>query len=400
MAIGRWPLIDIIYIASCTFLYIGYLLPAIIQGLYMQSDLLYQLALTQVPNVGCVHAKILALHFGSASAVFKANRSLLEKIEGIGGIRAGSIKSFKDFKKAEDEVAFVEKYKIKPLFITDKEYPQRLLNCYDPPTMLFYKGTADLNASRIVGIVGTRTNTDYGKQFTEKFVKDIVSSNVLLISGLAFGIDGIAHKAALKNKLATVGVLGHGLDTIYPPEHSGLAKDMVKHGGLLTEFGSKTKPDKHNFPSRNRVVAGICDATILVETGIKGGSMITAEMANGYNRDVFAVPGRTTDTKSTGCNYLIKNNKAILLTDAQQFLETMGWDHIPLGSKKNQKELFIDLSEDERMITNLLQEKETVSIDELVLNCGYSNSTLAAAILNLELKNVIESLPGKMYRLL
>ena len=366
----------------------------------MQSDLLYQLALSQVPYIGYVHAKILSLHFGSAAAVFKANKSVLEKIEGIGEIRARSIKSFKDFSKASEEIAFIEKYKINALFLTDKLYPRRLLNCYDPPTMLFYKGTADLNASRIVGIVGTRGNTDYGKQFTEKFVKDLASSNLLIISGLAFGIDAIAHKSALKNKFQTVGVLGHGLDTIYPMEHSGLAKDMVKNGGLLTEFRSKTKPDKHNFPSRNRVVAGICDATILVETGIKGGSMITAEIANSYNRDVFAVPGRTSDPKSAGCNHLIKNNKAILLTDTQQFLEIMGWDNTATRPKTSQKELFIELTDDEKIITGLLQENENVSIDELVLKSGCSSSALAAAILNLELKNVIQSLPGKMYRLL
>lgn len=366
----------------------------------MHSDLLYQLALSQVPHVGYVHAKTLSLHFGSAAAVFRANKSLLEKIEGIGGVRAGSIKSFKDFKKAEDEIIFIEKFKIKPLFLTDKDYPQRLLNCYDPPTILFYKGNADLNASRIVGIVGTRTNTDYGKQFTEKFIRDIASSEVLVVSGLAFGIDAIAHKAALKNKLSTIGALGHGLDTIYPPEHSGLAKDMIKAGGLLTEFRSKTKPDKHNFPSRNRVVAGICDATIVVETGIKGGSMITAEIANSYNRDVFAVPGRTIDTKSAGCNYLIRNNKAILLTDAQQFIEIMGWDSTAVNVKVSQKELFVELNPQEKVIVTLLQEKQTLSIDELVLKSNCSSSTLAATILNLELKNVIQSLPGKIYRLL
>ncbi len=366
---------------------------------YMQSDLLYQLALSQVSNVGYVHAKILALHFGSAAAVFSASRSVLERVEGIGSIRAGSIKSFKDFKKAEEEIRFLEKFKIIPLFITDKHYPQRLLNCYDPPTMLFYKGNADLNVSRVVGIVGTRANTDYGKQFTEKLVKDLEAFDVLIISGLAFGIDAIAHKAALKNKLPTVGVLGHGLDTIYPPEHSGLAKEMIKSGGLLTEFPSQTKPDKHNFPSRNRVVAGICDATVVVETGIKGGSMITAEMANSYNRDVFAVPGRTIDTKSGGCNHLIKNNKAILLTDAQQFIETMGWHNSSPRTKKIQKELFIELNDDEKAVVNLLQEKNA-SIDDLVLKSGCSSSSLAAAILNLELKNVIQSLPGKMYKLL
>ena len=364
-----------------------------------QSDLIYQLALAQVPHVGYVHAKTLALHFGSAEAVFKANKTLLEKIEGIGTVRARSIKSFKNFRKAEDEIAFIEKFKIKALFITDPDYPQRLLNCYDPPTMLFFKGNANLNASRIVGIVGTRSNTEYGRQFTERFIRDIASAEPLVVSGLAFGIDAIAHKAALKNKVPTIGALGHGLDTIYPPENAGLAKDMIKAGGLLTEFVSKTKPDKHNFPSRNRVVAGICDATIVVETGIKGGSMITAEIANSYNRDVFAVPGRSTDAKSSGCNYLIKNNKAMLLTDAQQFLDTMGWEQISVKASSPQTELFVELNNDEKIIVTILREKDTVSIDELVLKSGCSSSTLAAAILNLELKNIIQSHPGKMYSL-
>lgn len=365
----------------------------------MQPELLYQLALTQVPNIGYVHAKILGQHFGSASAIFKANKYSLEKIEGIGEIRARSIKAFKDFTAAEDEIKFIEKFKINALFLSDKDYPQRLLNCYDPPTMLFYKGNANLNASRIVGIVGTRSNTEYGKHFTEKLVRDLSAYDVLIVSGLAFGIDAIAHKSSLKNQLSTVGVLGHGLDTIYPPEHSGLAKEMIRNGGILTEFRSKTKPDKHNFPSRNRVVGGLCDATIVVETGIKGGSMITAEMANSYNRDVFAVPGRTIDAKSGGCNHLIKNNKAILLTEVQQFVETMGWEITAPLEKPSQKELFIELNSEEKIITTLLEEKETVSIDELVLKSGCSSSTLAAAILNLELKNVIQSLPGKMYRL-
>lgn len=367
--------------------------------LRMQADLLYQLALTQVPNIGYVHAKILAHHFRSASAIFKANKYSLEKIDGIGEIRARSIKAFKDFKAAENEMNFIEKFKIKALFISDNEYPQRLLNCYDPPTMLFYKGNANLNASRIVGIVGTRSNTEYGKHFTEKLVHDLASYDVLIVSGLAFGIDAVAHKSSLKNQLQTVGVLGHGLDTIYPPEHSILAKDMIRNGGILTEFRSKTKPDKHNFPSRNRVVGGLCDAIIVVETGNKGGSMITAEMANGYNRDVFAVPGRTIDTKSGGCNQLIKNNKAFLLTDAEQVVETMRWKISTKMAKSPQRNLFIELNTDEKIITSLLEQKETVSIDELVFKSGCSSSTLAAAILSLELKNVIQSLPGKMYRL-
>jgi DNA processing protein len=325
---------------------------------------------------------------------------VLEKIEGIGIVRAKSIKEFNDFHLAEKELEFIEKYNIKTFFLTDKDYPKRLLNCYDSPTLLFYKGTADLNASKIVAIVGTRTNTEYGKQFTEKLVKDLSEQNITIISGLAFGIDAMAHKAAIKNNLPTVGVVGHGLDKIYPSDHAGLAKEMIKNGGgILSEFFSGTKPDKHNFPLRNRIVAGISDATVLVETNIKGGSMITGNLANAYNRDVFAVPGRTTDTKSSGCNHLIKYNKAILLTDAEEILEVMGWKERKTKTKK-QKELFIELSQEEKQVVQLLQEKEMVSIDEINLGSGLSSSTIAAAILNLELQNVIASLPGKMYKLL
>lgn len=367
----------------------------------MTNDLLHQLALTLVPNIGCVQAKILIEHFGDAGSVFKAKENKLKNIEGIGEVRAQSIKSFSDFSKAEEEIRFIEKYKIKTLFLTDENYPRRLLNVYDSPTLLFYKGTADLNTSKIVAVVGTRNHTDYAKHVTDKLIKDLTSQNVLVISGMAFGVDAIAHKAAVKNNLPTVAVLAHGLDEIYPREHSSLAKDLVKHGGgLLTEFKSKTKPDKHNFPIRNRIVAGMSDAVIVVETGIKGGSMITAELANGYNKDVFAIPGKITDVKSSGCNFLIKNNKAILLTDANELIEMMGWEE---RSRKpgvrSQREIFIELTKDEKTIVDILKEKDSVHIDELNLRSGLSSSAVAAAILNLELQNVILSLPGKLYKL-
>ena len=367
----------------------------------MSNELLYQLALTLVPNIGDVQAKLLVNHFGEASSVFKARQSELEKIEGIGGIRAKSIKCFQDFSVAEKELAFIEKYKIRTLFLTDNDYPKRLLNCYDSPTLLFYKGTADLNASRVLAVVGTRSNTDYGKQFTEKLVKDLSSSGVTIISGLAYGIDAIAHKVALKNSLPTIGVVGHGLDKIYPSDHAQLAKDMIKHeGGLLSEFFSGTKPDKHNFPLRNRVVAGISDATVVVETNSKGGSMITAKLADAYNRDVFAVPGRTTDNKSEGCNHLIKHNKAILLTSAEELLECLAWNEKRKEKSKKQKELFVELSPEEKIIVRMLQEKEVVHIDELNIQSGLSSSAIAAAVLNLELQNVVTTLPGKMYKLI
>jgi DNA processing protein len=367
----------------------------------LNADLLYQLALTEIPNIGWVQAKILAQHFGDAEKIFKAKLSALEKIEGIGTIRANSIKSFSDFSNAEEEIKFIEKFRIKPLFIADKEYPQRLLNCYDSPTLLFYKGTADLNASKIISIVGTRTHTDYSKKITDKLIEELSSQNILISSGMAYGVDAIAHKAAVKNNFPTVGVLAHGLDQIYPPDHSNLAKDMLKSGGgLLTEFRSQTKPDKHNFPTRNRIVAGMSDATIVIESGIKGGSMVTAELANGYNKDVFAFPGKVTDSKSAGCNYLIKSNKAMLLTDAQQLIEIMGWEEKKQKPKnKSQKEIFIELSKDEKIIVDMLNEKETVHIDEINLRSGLSSSAIAAAILNLELQNVVTGLPGKIYRL-
>jgi DNA processing protein len=366
----------------------------------MNSELLNQLALTLVPNIGDVQAKILINHFGDATSIFKAKKTLLEKIEGIGEVRARSIKEFDDFHLAEHEIKFIEKYNIKTLFLTDADYPKRLLNCYDSPTLLFYKGSADLNTSKVLAIVGTRSNTDYGKLFTEKLVKDLSDQNILVVSGLAHGIDAIAHKSALKNNLLTVGIVGHGLDKVYPSENTNLAKEMVKEGGgILSEFFSGTKPDKHNFPLRNRVVAGLSDATVVVETNIKGGSMITAKLADAYNRDVFAVPGRTTDKVSSGCNHLIKYNKAILLTDAEELLDVLGWKE-KKKEKKQQKELFIELSSEEKQIIQLLQEKETVHIDEINLRSGLSSSTAAAAILNLELQNVIASLPGKMYKLL
>ncbi len=366
----------------------------------MLTELHYRIALSLVPNIGAVHARTLIDQYGDAGAVFKAKKSLLEKTEGIGSVRAKNIKDFNNFKRVSDEIAFIQQYKIEPLFLTDEKYPKRFLNCYDPPTMLYYRGTADLNCSRVLAVVGTRMNTDYGKQVTEQLIKDLEALDIVIVSGLAFGIDAIAHKTALRCAVSTVGVVGHGLDTIYPSQHSALAKEMIRQGGLLSEFTSRTKPDKHNFPIRNRVVAGISDATIVVETSIKGGSMITAEMANSYNRDVFAVPGKTTDIKSAGCNYLVKTNKAILLTDSKQLIETLGWEEKKKKPRKLQRDLFISLSDDEKTVTEILKEKETVPVDELHHLSKLSTSALAAAILNLEFQGVIASLPGKSYKLI
>jgi DNA processing protein len=365
----------------------------------MYSELTYRLSLTLVPYIGYVHAKTLLEIFGSASDIFNARQSDLERIEYIGEVRARSIKCFRDFSRAEKEIEFIDKYKITPLFLTDEGYPQRLLNCFDPPTILFYKGSADLNSSRMVAVVGTRNNTEYGKSFTEKLVKALADVNVVIVSGLAFGIDSIAHKCSLKYGIPTIGVVGHGLDTIYPKENTGLAKQMIVDGGLLTEFRSNTKPDKHNFPSRNRVVAGLCDATIVVESGQKGGSNITANLAWGYNRDVFAVPGRSIDPKSAGCNMLIKENKAILLDEPEQFIETMGWAEKENRQAVLQKKMFIELSDDEKTIIELLRKNKEVSLDEVNFFSGLSSSAIAAAMLDLEMQGVVKVMPGKRFKL-
>ncbi len=365
----------------------------------MHNDLLYQIALTLVPNIGDVHAKALVNIYGDAESIFKAKKKELDHMEGIGTVRAKSIKDFTDFSSAEEEIKFIEKYKITPLFINAENYPRRLLNCYDSPALLYYRGNADLNNSRIISIVGTRNNSEYGKVVCEKMIEDLQAENVLIVSGLAFGIDTIAHKAALKHNLQTVAVLAHGLDRIYPNQNKSLAKNMTGQGGLLTEFISNTNPDKQNFPKRNRIVAGMCDAVIVMESSKKGGSLITAELGNGYNKDVFAIPGRINDSKSEGCNYLIKNNKAALINSADDFLEMMNWKPAPKPSAKKQRELFIELTPDERIVVDILQQRENIQIDELYFKSGLSSSAVATALLMLEMQNVIISLPGKIYKL-
>ena len=365
----------------------------------MQKELLYQIALALVPNIGDVRAKALVNHFKDATAVFHASKKTLESIEGLGSKAINSILQFKDFSRAEEEIEFIKKYKITPLFLTDKDYPQRLLNCYDSPPLLYFKGNADLNSSKIVAIVGTRNNNEYGKKICEKLIDDLINEDVLIVSGLAFGIDSIAHKSSLKNNLQTVGVLAHGLDRVYPVQNKSLAKQMISCGGLLTEFKSNTNPDKQNFPGRNRIVAGISDAVIVIESGIKSGSLITAELANGYNKDVFAFPGRADDIKSEGCNYLIKNNKAALITSADDLLENMGWKKSKKASPKKQRELFIELSPNEKIVIDILQTQEQVQIDELYFKSKLNSSAVAQALLVLEMQGVVSSLPGKIYKM-
>lgn len=363
----------------------------------MQHDLLYQIALTLVPNIGDVQAKALTTHFGDATTIFKAKKKDLEQIDGMGTIRAKAIKSFNDFTRAEKEVLFIEKFRIKPLFISDPFYPKRLLNCYDSPILLYYKGNANLNSTKVISIVGTRNFSEYGKHVCEKLIQDLATENILIVSGLAYGIDTITHRACIKYGSETVGVLAHGLDMIYPPENKSLARHMLEQGGLLTDYISCTNPDKQNFPRRNRIVAGMADAVVVIQSSVKGGSLITAELANGYNKDVFAIPGRLTDSKHEGCNYLIKVNKAGLITSAKDLLENMNWTDLKKPQKK-QRELFIELTPDEKIITDILKEHEQMHIDELYVRSAISSSAMACALLTLEMQGLVETLPGKVYR--
>ncbi len=364
----------------------------------MHPDLIHLISLTRVPQVGCVHARTLLQEFGSAEAVFKTPAATLEKMEGIGRIRAGSIKAFRDFAEAEKEISFIERYGIHALTFSEGEYPQNLLSAYDAPVLLFYKGNASLNPPRVVSIVGTRRNTDYGKQMTEKIIEELAPYDVLIVSGLAFGIDAIAHKNALRQGLPTVAVLAHGLASLYPPEHSQLSKQMLKQGGLLTEYISHVKADKYHFPVRNRIVAGMSDCTIVIETAVKGGSMITADLANGYFKEVFAIPGRTTDVKSSGCNWLIRNNQATLLENISGLARLMGWEEKkPVENKPG--DLYLSLSEPELQILQLLKERGQMHIDSINGRTGFPGSRNAGALLELEMKGIIQGLPGRIYKM-
>jgi DNA processing protein len=366
----------------------------------MTNDLLYQIALTKVEHIGDVHAKALVNQYQSAEQIFKAKTRELEKLEGIGKIRAESIKNFKGFNSCEKEMQFIIKNSINPVFINDENYPKRLLHCYDSPVLLYHKGNANLNPSRVISVVGTRNNSDYGKSVCQQFVNELKNQNVTIVSGLAYGIDTIAHKSAIENELPTIAVMAHGLDRIYPDANTHLAKNIMHNGGLLTEFTSGTKPDKQNFPIRNRITAALSDALIVIETGIKGGSLITAEIAFSYNKDVMAFPGRSVDVKSTGCNALIKNQKAIMIENANDFLQIMGWNLSKNNQAKKQRALFIELNQAEKTIVRLIEEKQEVHIDHIAAHTQLSYSTVAGALLNLEINGLIVTIPGNRYRIL
>ncbi|MFT4681400.1 MAG: DNA processing protein [Granulosicoccus sp.] len=364
-----------------------------------KQETLYRIGITLIPTVGDATAKKLIAYCGGVEAVFKEKSGALQKIPSIGKKVADAIVGQNVLGRAEEEIKQMEKRGIEPLFYLDSKYPKRLFHCDDGPVMLYTKGEMNLNQEKVLSVVGCRKATEHGKSFTEKLVADLAARNVTIVSGLAYGIDIAAHKAAVKNNVQTIAGLAHGLDRLYPSQHTATAKEMIKNGGLITDFITGTNPDRENFPKRNRIVAGISDATIVIESAIKGGALITAEIANGYNRDVFAVPGRPDDKYSAGCNNMINRNKAALVTSGQDLLELMGWTEAnELKSAPVQTTLLMDLSEEQQHLINILKEGQLM-IDELCLKAEMPMSKVAAMLLELEFAGAVRNLPGKVYRL-
>lgn len=362
----------------------------------MNDRLLQFIALTKVPKVGPVIAKNLISYCGGIDAVFSESKKNLLKVPGIGQIFAENFDPSSCLKSAENELEFIEKNHIKVLTYLDKSYPVRLSNFEMCPIILYHQGNADLNHTRTVSIVGTRQPSAYGTTMCERIVEGLLPYNVLIVSGLAFGIDAIAHRKCVDLKIPTLGVLGHGLDRIYPAEHKSLSKKMIDNGGVLTEFTSGTMPDRENFPMRNRIIAGISDVVVVIESKRKGGSIITAEFGNEYNKDVFAVPGPVTEEISEGCNKLIKQNKAHLIETAKDIAYIMRWEEIDAG-KVIQKQLFVDLDADEAKMIAIIKDNKEIAIDALTYKMGTTPSESASILLGLEFKGMIRSLPGKKY---
>jgi DNA processing protein len=360
---------------------------------------LHGAALSFVKNLGPVAAKSLMAYLGSAEQVFKTSPSKMATIPGIGEKRASQWDFDEALRLAEKELTFAGKHGIELIFYTDARYPKRLKNCADSPILLYSKGKMELNMPKVISIVGTRNATDYGKQLCRQLIEELQQYNVLIASGLALGIDVAAHKECLRLNVPTVGVLGHGLDRMYPSQNRVTAEKMLENGGLLTEYPSGTIPDRENFPQRNRIVAGMADATVVIEAGLKGGALITAEIANSYNRDVFAFPGRLDDVYSEGCNFLIRNNKAALLTCMADLAFSLGWEKDENLKPTEQFMLPLDLTKDESLIFDILQQhKVPLAIDELTIKANMPMSSLAMNLLNMEMQGYIRSLPGKTYR--
>ncbi len=366
----------------------------------MDTTKLHQsIALTLLDGIGPKNAKTLVAYLGGVDAIFETRSFKKLAIPGFSPERLKALNRKEALSKAEKEIMFIEKNKVTTFFYLDKNYPHRLKNCIDAPLMLYSFGTAELNPAKTISIVGTRNVTSYGHGIIEELITSLIPYNTQVVSGLAYGVDILTHRACLKHGISTVAVLGHGLDRIYPHHHRPTAKKMLfSNGGLLTEFPSGTNPDRENFPRRNRIVAGMTDATIVIESSIKGGSLITANLANDYNRDVFAYPGNVFNEYSKGCNALIANNKAHLVTSGNDVIKLLGWEK-SAEIETVQKQLFNNLSSDERLVMQELGDFPEISIDVLAIKLKKPTSWLSSTLLTLELQGLVMCLPGKKYRI-
>lgn len=363
------------------------------------QELFCRLALKNADFVGDVTAKKLMAHFGSAEEVFKKSVSQWLKIDGVGQKLAQSLSDKSIFERAEKEIKFLEENPdIEVLAFDEAKYPEKLKHCIDGPVLLFAKGTLCFEDQKIISIVGTRQITTYGMEFCEKFMEEIAPFNPIIVSGLAYGVDIQAHKQALKNKLQTVGCLAHGLTQIYPKTHQKFVTEMCQNGGVLTDFTSTEPPEKDNFLKRNRIIAGLSEATVVVESAEKGGSLVTAEMAQAYNREVFAVPGRVFDKYSRGCNRLIATEKARLLNSAADLAYWLNWDLPEIDRPKPvQKQIFVALTPEEQLLYDYLSKEGQQPIDLIALSCQLPTHKVATLLLNMELQGLIRPLPGKMF---
>ena len=366
-----------------------------------EEKLLSLLALQSIPLIGDVIAKKLITHCGSPEAVFKETKTALLKIEGIGTATIRHLDSAHHFKLAENELNYIKKHKIDFWYYEDNIYPEKLKHCIDGPILLFKKGAIDLTNKRIISIVGTREMTSYGASFCEKLIHDIAPLNPIIVSGFAYGIDITAQKAALNNGLQTIGCLAHGLNQIYPKQHNSYKTAVEENGGFITDFWSNSMPERQNFLKRNRIIAGLSEATIVIESAEKGGSLVTADIASSYHREVFAVPGRTNDAYSLGCNNLIKTQKAHMLTSVADLIYILDWDITSKPEKKDiQEELFVTLNETEEKIFNFLKTKDKALLDAIALACNIPVYKTASALLQMELKGVIKPLQGKLFEII
>lgn len=363
------------------------------------NDYLHQLALAQISGIGKRKMRALIEQFDSLEFLFKESAKNLRLIPGLSETSINEIVNKSTWLRAEQEMRFVEDHQIDLISLRDQEYPKRLKHCNDAPTLLFKKGSMRLNQEKFIAIVGTRKATHYGREITEQIVEQLAPYKATIVSGLAIGIDGIAHKNASFHQLQNIAVLAHGLDRIYPPSHTGLVAEMLPNGGVLSEYFTQTFPDRNHFPDRNRIVAGMVDAVIVVESRIQGGSMITAELAHSYNRDVFAVPGKLTDENSKGCNLLIKSQKAIIYTGIEDLEYNLGWEKEGSSQVNRQKQLFVELDPTEEKIVELLQENGRTSLEVLCQQLSLSSQSISIHLFNLEMHGLLVAMPGKLYEL-